>query len=41
MPDEHDPKLSSRQGDLSIVSPRFIKEVERVGKSWMPGFVGP
>ncbi|CZT17446.1 uncharacterized protein RCC_03280 [Ramularia collo-cygni] len=38
-PDEHDPKLSTKVGDLSIESPRFIKEVERVGRMWAPGSV--
>lgn len=37
VPDEHDPKLTRGKGSLQIASPRFIKDVERVGKTWYPG----
>jgi len=37
VPDEHDPKLAKGRGSLQITSPRFVKEVERIGKAWFPG----
>ncbi|KAI7162089.1 hypothetical protein KC349_g2330 [Hortaea werneckii] len=38
VPDDHDPKLAKeKRGSLQITSPRFIKEVERIGKAWYPG----
>ncbi|KAI7098881.1 hypothetical protein KC339_g8611 [Hortaea werneckii] len=38
IPDDHDPKLAKeKRGSLQITSPRFIKEVERIGKAWYPG----
>ncbi|KAK5171255.1 uncharacterized protein LTR77_004399 [Saxophila tyrrhenica] len=37
VPDHHNPKLSKGTGSLQITSPRFIKEIERVGKTWYPG----
>lgn len=37
VPDDHNPKLSKGTGSLQITSPRFIKEVERIGKTWYPG----
>jgi hypothetical protein len=36
-PDQHDPKTSKGTGSLQISSPRFIKEVERIGRTWYPG----
>lgn len=37
-PDDHDPKLRKGRADsLQIISPRFIKEIERIGKTWQPG----
>ncbi|KAK3705994.1 hypothetical protein LTR37_012988 [Vermiconidia calcicola] len=40
VPDDHDPKLSKGTGSLQVTSLRFIKEVERIGKTWYPG-IGP
>lgn len=37
IPDDHDPKLNKTPGSLGITSPRFIKDIERIGKSWYPG----
>ncbi|RMZ09869.1 hypothetical protein D0860_04074 [Hortaea werneckii] len=38
VPDDHDPKLAKeKRGSLQITSPRFIREVERIGKVWYPG----
>ncbi|RMX74725.1 hypothetical protein D0869_12309 [Hortaea werneckii] len=38
VPDDHDPKLAKeKRGSLQVTSPRFIKEVERIGKAWYPG----
>ncbi|EMC97550.1 hypothetical protein BAUCODRAFT_67731 [Baudoinia panamericana UAMH 10762] len=37
VPDEHDPKLHKGRGSLQITSPRFINEVDRIGKAWLPG----
>lgn len=37
VPDEHDPKRTKGPGSLQITSPRFVKEVERVGLNWYPG----
>ncbi|EME44809.1 hypothetical protein DOTSEDRAFT_173181 [Dothistroma septosporum NZE10] len=36
-PDDHDPKTAKTRGDLQITSPRFIKEIDRIGKNWYPG----
>jgi hypothetical protein len=39
VPDEHDPRLSSksRGASLHIESPKFTSEVERIGNAWYPG----
>ncbi|KAF1824399.1 Sedlin [Dissoconium aciculare CBS 342.82] len=39
VPDEHDPRLSSksRGASLRIESPKFTSEVERIGNAWYPG----
>ncbi|KAK4549716.1 hypothetical protein LTR36_005017 [Oleoguttula mirabilis] len=37
VPDDHDPRATKGGASLQIASPRFIKEVERVGKAWYPG----
>jgi hypothetical protein len=39
VPDEHDPRLSSknRGASLHIESPKFTSEVERIGNDWYPG----
>ncbi|KAF2864092.1 Sedlin [Piedraia hortae CBS 480.64] len=37
VPDQHDPKKAQSRGTLEIASPRFIREVERIGKTWYPG----
>lgn len=38
-PDEHSPRApvaEQRLGSMQITSPMFIKEVERIGRSWQP-----
>ncbi|KAK4551946.1 hypothetical protein LTR86_010738 [Recurvomyces mirabilis] len=37
VPDDHDPRTNRNRGSMEITSPRFIKEVERIGKAWYPG----
>ncbi|GIZ43310.1 hypothetical protein CKM354_000654200 [Cercospora kikuchii] len=37
VPDDHDPKTAKQKGNMQIESPRFIKEVDRIGKVWFPG----
>ncbi|KAK5134252.1 hypothetical protein LTR08_006796 [Meristemomyces frigidus] len=37
VPDDHDPRATKGAGSLKITSPKFIKEVERIGKAWYPG----
>ncbi|QIW98087.1 hypothetical protein AMS68_003605 [Peltaster fructicola] len=38
MPDDHDPKLARGRSALGeISSPRFMKEVQRIGNVWQPG----
>lgn len=37
IPDEHDPKIKKTAGSLQITSPRFVKDIERIGKTWYPG----
>ena len=37
VPDQHDPRTNKGTGSLQINSPRFIKEVERIGRAWYPG----
>ncbi|EGP82862.1 unnamed protein product [Zymoseptoria tritici ST99CH_3D7] len=39
VPDDHDRKLTKLRGSLEIQSPSFIKEVERIGQSWYPGYL--
>lgn len=36
-PDDHDPRINKSAGSLQITSPRFIKDMERIGKTWYPG----
>lgn len=36
-PDDHDPRINKTVGSLQITSPNFIKEVDRIGRSWYPG----
>ncbi|KAK5110717.1 hypothetical protein LTR62_005594 [Meristemomyces frigidus] len=37
VPDDHDPRTTKLRGSLEITSSRFIKEVERIGRTWYPG----
>lgn len=38
VPDEHDPQLAQdKRGSLRITSPKFVSEVERIGRTWYPG----
>ncbi|KAK6433292.1 hypothetical protein LTR95_010530 [Oleoguttula sp. CCFEE 5521] len=37
VPDDHDPKLVRGHSALEIQSPKFIREVERIGQGWYPG----
>jgi len=42
-PEEHDPVVAMQnggagaEGGLQITSKRFIREVERIGRTWYPG----
>ena len=37
VPDDHDPKISKRAGSLQNSSPRFLKDIEHIGRTWYPG----
>ncbi|KAL9527036.1 Trafficking protein particle complex subunit [Sphaerulina musiva] len=37
VPDEHDPKTAQEKGNMQINSPKFLKEVDRIGNVWSPG----
>lgn len=39
VPDDHDARRAKVNASLEINSPRFIKEVERIGNAWYPGNV--
>ncbi|KXT04201.1 hypothetical protein AC578_108 [Pseudocercospora eumusae] len=39
VPDDHNPKTARSLGNLQIDSPRFTKDVERIGQNWYPGIV--
>lgn len=38
-PDDHDPRRAKGAASLQINSPRFTKEVERIGNAWYPGII--
>jgi hypothetical protein len=37
VPDDHDSRRAKGAASLEINSPRFVKEVERIGNAWYPG----
>ncbi|KAK4496281.1 hypothetical protein PRZ48_012261 [Zasmidium cellare] len=37
VPDEHNPKTAKSRSNLQIDSPKFINEVDRIGRNWYPG----
>lgn len=39
VPDDHDPRRAKGAASIEINSPKFVKEVERIGNAWYPGNV--
>jgi hypothetical protein len=39
VPDDHDSRRAKGTASLEINSPKFVKEVERIGNAWFPGNV--
>ncbi|KAF2166868.1 hypothetical protein M409DRAFT_66417 [Zasmidium cellare ATCC 36951] len=37
VPDDHDSKTAKTRSNLQIDSPKFINEVDRIGRNWYPG----